>query len=100
MNLWLLYNTSYTYKNDYYEFVITIHHFNILIKTTTMNVWLLNTPLYILIKRLLWICDYYTPLNILIKTTTMNLWLLYTTLYTNKNEHYEFVITIQHFIYL
>ena len=88
-----------------------------------MDVWLLNTPLYILIKRLLWICDYYTPLNILIKTTTMNfcalwicdyytplnlliktttmnLWLLYTTLYTNKNDYYEFVITIQHLIYL
>ena len=80
MNLWLLYTTYYTNKillwicdyytpltnkSDYYEFVITIHHFNILIKTT------------------LWICDYYTPLNILIKTTmkttTMNLWLLYTT---------------------
>ena len=65
-----------------------------------MDLWLLNTPLYILIKRLLWICDYYTPLNILIKTTTMNLWLLYTTLYTNINEYYEFVITIQHLIYL
>ena len=37
MNLLLLYNTSYTYKNDYYEFVITIHHFNILIKTPTMD---------------------------------------------------------------
>ena len=49
------------------------------------------------IKRLLWICDYYTPLNILIKTTTMDLWLLYTTLYTNKNDYYEFVITIHHF---
>ena len=55
-----------------------------------MDLWLLNTPLYILIKRLLWICDYYTPLNILIKTSTMNLWLLYTTLYTNKNEYYIF----------
>ena len=68
-------------------------------KTTTMDLWLLNTPLYILIKRLLWICDYYTQLNILIKTTTMNLWLLYTTLYTNKNEYYEFVITIHHLLY-
>ena len=64
-----------------------------------MDLWLLNTPLYILIKRLLWISDYYTPLNIPIKTTTMNLWLVYTTLYTNKNEYYEFVITIHHSIY-